>query len=157
VTIYPGTGFTIVIPERLAVMGRPGMYSPLPADLEFLRGKGVGGVVSLTVTPLDAKELAAAQMAYLHEPVPDFTAPSVEQMERIVAFIDDHRRERGQMVLVHCGAGLGRSGTVAACYLVHDGLGAREAIDRVRQVRPHSVETAEQEDAVEAYARHLGR
>jgi atypical dual specificity phosphatase len=156
-TVYPGTGFTIIVPGRLAVMGRPGMYSPLAADLDFLREKGVGALVSLTISPLEIKELSGAQMAYLHEPIRDFTAPSIEQLERIIGFIEDHHRERGRMVLVHCGAGLGRSGTVAACFLVHSGMAAGEAIARVRELRPFSVETAEQEQAVEAYAGHLQR
>lgn len=49
--------------------------------------------------------------------------------------------------------GLGRTGTLLACYLVRrEGLDAGEAIVRVRRIRPGSVETREQAQAVEAFA-----
>jgi atypical dual specificity phosphatase len=144
----------VIVPGRLAVMNRPGTYHPLQEDLEFLRGQGVGAIVSLTLTPLDGQCLRMREMAYLHEPVEDFTAPSPEQMDRILAFIRDCNG-RGQAALVHCGAGLGRSGTVVSAFLVAEGMGAREAIARVRELRPYSVETPDQEKAVEEYERRL--
>ena len=52
---------------------------------------------------------------------------------------------------MHCGGGLGRTGTLLACYLVRQGLPAAEAIERVRAVRPGSVETRQQAQAVHAY------
>jgi atypical dual specificity phosphatase len=58
-------------------------------------------------------------------------------------------------VAVHCAAGLGRTGTVLAAYLVARGEEPRAALARVRDLRPGSVETADQERAVEAYARRL--
>jgi atypical dual specificity phosphatase len=149
--------FTVMVPGRLAVMNRPGMYGTLRDDLVFLEEQGVGAIVSLTGSPLDAAELRTSEMEYLHEPVTDFTPPTPEQIERIIEFIRGQHETRGCMVLVHCGAGLGRSGTVAACYLVHTGMEPRPAIERVRELRPFSVETAEQEGAVEAYARRAGR
>jgi atypical dual specificity phosphatase len=56
-------------------------------------------------------------------------------------------------VAVHCTAGKGRTGTVLAAYLVTTGLSAHAAIDRVRHLRPGSVETPDQEEAVEEFAR----
>ena len=38
----------------------------------------------------------------------------------------------GQQVLLHCAAGIGRTGTVAACVLKHLGLPAALALARVR-------------------------
>jgi atypical dual specificity phosphatase len=76
-------------------------------------------------------------------------------IERGVAAIAD-ALENGRVAVVHCGAGLGRTGTLLACYLVHSGLNADEAIRRLRAVRPGSVETRAQVAAVVAYAqRHL--
>ena len=150
-----GRSFTIIVPGRLAVMNRPGMYTSLGEDLAFLHGERVGAIVSLTTMPLDIEAVRRAELEYLHEPVPDFTAPGPEQLGRIIEFIARQSEELERLVLVHCGAGLGRSGTVAAAYLVRGGLEPGAAIERVRKLRPFSVETAEQESAVEAYARRL--
>jgi len=57
----------------------------------------------------------------------------------------------GGRVLVHCRAGLGRAGTVAARLLVELGVPARDAIGRVRRARPGAIET----DAQHRYVLHL--
>ncbi len=150
-----GRGLTVIVPGRLAVMHRPGMYTSLREDLAFLRKERVVAIVSLTVSALDAAELRGAEMECLHEPVTDFTAPAPEQLERIIEFIARQSEKPGRLVLVHCGAGLGRSGTVAAAFLVREGMAPGAAIERVRELRPFSVETEEQETAVEDYARRL--
>ena len=61
----------------------------------------------------------------------------------------------GRPVGVSCGAGLGRTGTMLACYLVSNGLDAEKAINEVRAKRPGSIETKAQSDAVHAYAGQL--
>ena len=147
--------FTVILPGKLAVMNRPGLYGSLEDDLGFLRREGVGAIVSLTDTPLAAEAVRRGEFEYLHEPVIDFTAPSPEQLERILDFIARQAEGAGRMVLVHCGAGLGRSGTVVAAYLVRCGWDGRQAIERIRELRPYSIETREQEQAVIAYADKL--
>ena len=62
----------------------------------------------------------------------------------------------GRPVGVSCGAGLGRTGTILACYLVSQCFSAEEAINKVRVRRPGSIETREQEDAILAYAKTVG-
>jgi atypical dual specificity phosphatase len=61
------------------------------------------------------------------------------------------------VILILEGSSPSRTGTLLACYLVKRGLEPREAITRVRWARPGSVETLQQEAAVEAYAQQIGR
>ncbi len=147
--------FTVILAGRLAVMNRPGLYGSLEEDLAFLREQKVGAVVSLTATALPAAAMAAGGFEYLHEPVPDVGAPTPEQIDRVMEFLVRNADHGGKMVLVHCGAGLGRSGTVAAAFLVRQGWEPRAAIARVRELRPFSIETEEQEQAVVAYAARM--
>ena len=58
-------------------------------------------------------------------------------------------------VTIHCLAGRGRTGTVLAAYLVHRGMTARDAILKVRDIRPGSLEVPSQENAVMRYERDL--
>ena len=54
--------------------------------------------------------------------------------------------------MIHCRAGWGRIGTILAIYLIefYD-ITAREAIREVRNLRPWSIETTEQDMAVLNY------
>ena len=87
--------------------------------------------------------------------MPDFGAPSFEDIDRIVGFIGSASREGGATV-VHCNSGYGRTGTVlASCLVALEGLAPAEAMERIRQRRPGSIETDGQEAAVVGYSRWL--
>jgi protein-tyrosine phosphatase len=78
------------------------------------------------------------------------TAPSREALDRAVAFLREEILAR-RSVLVHCGAGLGRTGTILAAFLVAEGVEAGEAIRRVRDARPGAIETFDQEKCIYDY------
>jgi protein-tyrosine phosphatase len=54
----------------------------------------------------------------------------------------------GGKVLLHCRGGIGRTGTIAARLLVEFGFKPSDAIVRVRETRPGTIETASQEQYV---------
>ncbi len=64
------------------------------------------------------------------------------------------RASRGELVEVGCVGGRGRTGTVLACMAVLAGVPPEDAVPWVRAAyRPEAVETAEQEEWVQWFAR----
>lgn len=141
--------FSWVIKGKLAGMARPWLD---PETVGELRREGVGAIVSLTVAPLEP-EFAEA-FDYAHFPVRDFAAPTQDQIRRFIDQVDEWLVQ-GKPVAVHCTAGYGRTGTMLACYLVHTGLSAAKAIAQVVTLRPGSIETEEQRQAIRDYAERV--
>jgi atypical dual specificity phosphatase len=122
--------------------------------LEGLKKERVKAIVSLTGTPLNPEVVSRLGFEYLHAHISG--APTINQLDEIVRFIELKNAEL-KPVLVHCGEGIGRTGTVLAAYLVYHGMAAEEGIKRVRQLRPGSIQNLEQENAVRQYERTIRR
>lgn len=67
--------------------------------------------------------------------VPDFQAPSLEQLHEAVRFIAAAHAD-GLPVMVHCHAGMGRAPLTAAAYLVHKGASSTDALSHIVRQRP---------------------
>lgn len=126
-----------------------GMALPRPEDYARLHESGVRAVLTLTEEPPlgDPTEYG---LTSLHVPLVDFGTPTMEMLSRSVAFIAQELAAE-RPVAVHCLAGQGRTGTVLAAWLVSEGMGAREAVEEVRRLRPGSIETAGQVQAIVAF------
>lgn len=147
-------GFSWVIGEQVAGMPRPGGSRPLEQDLAFLQAQHVDVLVSLTETPVDPAALEGHGIEALHIPVEDFHAPTQGQLDQYVAAVQGWIAE-GRVVGTHCAGGHGRTGTFLAALFVARGYEADRAIAEVRKLRPGSIETNAQEEAVREYARRL--
>jgi len=139
-----GSSLWWVIPEVLAGMpwpyvhrerrmNRGGALNAYPDKLPDLHAIGIRAVVSLLNIPSDAAVYESAGFAYLSLPIPDGGAPTLEQANKFVQFITA-QRNANRPVVVHCEAGIGRTGTMLATYLISQGDDARTAITKVSAV-----------------------
>jgi atypical dual specificity phosphatase len=141
-------GFSWVIPNRLAGLAFPSDST----DFIWLRDNGVQLLISLTEDIPRRQWINEAGLMAVHVPVPDMTAPSLQQLEQILETIEKaHTANMG--VAIHCAAGRGRTGTVLAAYLINQGASPSEAMHKVRTMRPGSIETSEQEDILVEWAK----
>lgn len=140
--------FSWVIPGKLA-----GSRGPVcEEDLEYLKGKGVGAIVRMEQRTVSGDVVGLVDMA---EFVPDMYPPTFPQVDRMIDFIQGQIASDAP-VAVSCRAGMGRTGTVLACYLVCvEGYSAGDAIRHLRALRPGSVESPPQRDFVYEYEERL--
>jgi|GEM_PF-538525 len=88
---------------------------------------------------------------YCHLPTPDGYPPTLENVQKGVAFIRD-QVAKGNRVYVHCWEGVGRAPTVVAAYLVSTGLTPAEAWGKLKALRPFIRPSAAQLYIVDAFA-----
>jgi len=140
-----------VEPGRLAGMPMPliatarreNPTSPLHAyddDLLLLDAVGIRAVVGMLNRPVDSVIYRSAGFAHHLMPIPDGGVPTPEQFQEYVRFVDEQLKS-GNPVAVHCAAGLGRTGTVLAGYLIAKGVPFETAVTRIRAARPGAIET----------------
>ena len=143
------TNFGWLINNKLAGSGMPTSYS----EVDWTQKQGIKSILTMTEEPLPQSWVK--DIKYLHVPTEDLSAPDMEKIDRAVDFI--HLRiQDNEPVMVHCAAGIGRTGTILACYLVkYHKLSANDAILKVRKERPGSIQSESQEIAVSLYYKFL--
>ena len=153
---------TATAPGRLGLTILPGRRDygrDLEVDLDAIAALGIDAVVCLLADDEFARygvdglleRYRARGFELLHVPTVDGRVPAPEQLKRATSWIDERVRA-GRAVLAHCVGGLGRAGTLAACWLRTRGVEADAAIRTVRAARsPRAIETTLQEAAIAAY------
>ncbi|KAG7094138.1 hypothetical protein E1B28_007750 [Marasmius oreades] len=156
--------FRWMIPYHLAVMSTPRNEE----DITLLAAIGIRHVLTLTEeTPLPQTWFANnPTITNTFLPVRNYHPPSIEQMDIVMRLMQE---ESNLPLLVHCGGGKGRAGTVIACYIAafgfnkpkpghvqaHPEISAGEAIETIRKLRPGSIETSQQEDFVAKWCKTI--
>lgn len=148
------TGFHWLVPGKLAGCPMPGVVYAIDHDLALLRGMGITVLVNLTEREMDAEQLAPHGLRSYHLGIPDRGAPPLLWAKLLLAKIEVMLRE-GEVVAVHCLAGLGRTGMVLAAWLIREGLTAEEALRRLRTIEPGFVQSQEQEALLHALEENL--
>lgn len=105
---------------------------------------GVRSIVDLTAdgdariayAPLLESEAILYQTVVnrMNFPIDDFSAPSINQMAAILAWIDNEIAA-GKLVYGHCLAGIGRTGMMVGCFLVNQGYTGEAALERIQILR----------------------
>jgi atypical dual specificity phosphatase len=119
-------------------------------DMALFAQLGIRLVVTLTEDPLDPSPEDYGFRS-LHLPTPDMGAPepaaALAVCREIALSIS-----RGEPAVLHCKAGLGRTGTLLACTLVALGHTAEQAVAAVRRVCPLYIQSEVQEEFVARFA-----
>jgi len=147
------SNFSWIIKGKLAGSARP----ENEAQLRWLRDNKIKAVVCLNKErPLDDKQVRSLGFEYVFISVKDFGAPKLEDITEFVEFTRDMIRHN-MPVVVCCGAGIGRTGTMLAAYLVSLCVSPDEALKEIQEKRGVGVESYAQREIVFEYARQLNK
>ena len=124
----------------LYLAAMPGRYAPLAQDLADISALGIDGVLCLAPaeelqekSPEYARRLGAGELPWPVEAfaIPDFGEPADRTSFAELVFRAAEALGRGDSLLVHCAAGIGRTGMTATCILIalgYDEDTARKAV-----------------------------
>ena len=163
VSIVMSRNFSWVIPCILGGISIPKHVDQIQA-FDFM---DIGLVVSvLEEEQLDPAMFEGTSVKNIHYNVVNYRPPIMSDLLEIISKMEETvRSDKG--VIVHCGGGKGRAGTVLACYILKNGLdgdlndtgypnmSAGDAIAKIRELRPGSIETEEQEQFINEYSNLL--
>jgi len=143
--------FSWLITNKLAGSGIPTSID----EVQWVIKQGVKSIVTIREESLD--ESWIKDVNYLHVLSNDMSVPEFDDLVHAVDFIHS-RITNNEPVLVHCLAGMGRTGVILACYLVkYQKMSASEATEKVREERPGSIQSYPQEEIIFQFEKSLKR
>ena len=134
--------FSWIIDKKLAGSAIPTSKE----EIDWIKQEGVKSIVTIREEPLEDEWIK--DINYLHVHSNDMGIPEFSDLVNSVDFI--HQRiTNDEPVMVHCLAGLGRTGTILACYLIkYEDMTADDAIEKVRRERHGSIQSFSQEEII---------
>ena len=143
--------FSWIIEEKLAGSAIPTSKE----EIDWLKQEGVKSIVTIREEPLEDEWIK--DVNYLHVHSNDMGIPEFSDLVNSVDFI--HQRiTNDEPVMVHCLAGLGRTGTILACYMIkYQKMSTQDAIDYVREKRHGSIQSYPQEEMIFRFEKSLNR
>jgi protein-tyrosine phosphatase len=138
----PITGSYWIEPDRLLA----GPYPGARADALV----GIDVVVALTEEGELPPYALPAGVRLVRRAIRDFGCPEPADVGETLDLLD-RELEAGKRVYLHCRGGVGRTGTVLACYLVRKGLSPEDALAQLRSIGK-GPETGDQRRLVEGWA-----
>ncbi len=152
------------LPRGLFLSRMPGRAGPFAEECELIRAHDIETVVCLTSVdevrhkaPDYAQALTSGTLPWVtwYFPIQDFGVPEDKALFLALARDVAASLQRGVHVLIHCGAGIGRTGTLAACALVALGM-TREAALAAVDAAGAGPETPAQSDLLAWVSAALG-
>ena len=141
--------FSWLIENKLAGSGIPTSLD----EVQWVKDQGVKSIVTIREEPLE--DSWTKDVNYLHVHSNDMGVPEFDDLVNTVDFIHT-RITNNEPVMVHCLAGMGRTGTILACYLIkYQEMSAEEAIQKVREERPGSIQSFTQEEIIFQFGKSL--
>ena len=119
---------------RIDASGFP-FHSP-ESYFDYFRSSGVKAVIRLNMPTYEGRRFTSAGFTHYDLFFPDGTTPTANILDKFISICE----KTDGAVAIHCKAGLGRTGTLIACYLMkHFRFTAPQAMGWIRVCRPGSV------------------
>jgi len=147
-------GFLWLLKGKLAGTPLPGVFFEEDYDLKALQRVGITHLISTTQKPVSVEKLKLFNIEGNSFPVKDMGTPTLAQAIEVCEYIDTAIKNNG-IVAIHCRAGLGRTGTVLALYLIWKNSDALSALEKVRTTEPRWVQSEQQVKFLDTFSDYV--